>query len=1529
MAIELKHSFVSAVDDGPNDGSVRPSDWNANHVLTLNTARLVGRTTAGVGVAEEISIGSGLSLNAGVLGLVFNDSIHGSRSGGNLHSSATTSEDGFMSSTDKAFLDGVQAQLNAKAPLASPALTGTPTAPTASGGTNTTQIATTAFVSAALASLVDGAPGLLDTLDEIAAALGDDPNFATTMTNALNLKAPLASPALTGTPTAPTAAVNTNTTQIATTAYVVAQIADDAPTKSGGGATGTWGISISGSAAQLNGQSASYYTDIVARLGYTPLNTTAYTAADVRTKLLTVDGSGSGVDADLLDGQHGSSYLRADQTENVMSGMLVGGFGAQVTTVNEDWNHVSNARSGQGYTLLNGTDANGPGPSDYFHPFSFEYTSKNGSGNLTQLAIPYRGSAANETIYLRTRFGGDWQPWRKFWTDGNDGTGSGLDADLLDGQQGSYYLNAGNLNAGTIPDARISGTYTGLHINTTGTLEGALKHRRNGGYFYIGNHSSSYGDGDVRIWWNDTTKELRLHEALDIVLNNNTDTVWHTGNDGTDSGLDADLLDGKHGSYYGIGITDIATKDWDTLSPGWEADLLTPASGNSPDGTYYYYALVMQHNSSQVQIAFPFGGSVQSGNARMHIRGEVNGGGAFSAWKSIPYADQVSLLDAANTFIASPQTVRVSESYGGISLVSGDANYPGYINIINPDGSLKAHFGYSYTSGNKSSAVLLYTDSASHVEFNVSPKVSSNIVWHAGNDGTGSGLDADLLDGQHGSYYTDIVSRLGYTPLNTTAYTAADVLSKLLTVDGSGSGLDADLLDGLQATAFDRLNANTEKSGFYTRFYSPSGHSVPAGNTGSLHALEVYQATSGADAVMTFHVGSDWAVYFGLDGGLNDLVVGGWSMGANAYRIWHQGNDGAGSGLDADTVDGIQAASFLTRSGGSNYYQAATWIEVGSSYGLYSTTNSAHISPNADNSWSPWFVRGNRGGYNGLSFELTGGNGNVNLLLNHTGSLMGLYNTAGGWIVNFQGSGNMFLYSGEFGGGSAYKVWHTGNDGAGSGLDADLLDGLHATEWLPLQSSRDFPNGTLIQTSFPYGSSGSPWLLEITGNSYGAGIPFNLKAQGYVFNGGMINITAISAGLPISGLVLFEYGGNLCFWFPYGAYWQGFTVTLNNVNAGEVAKRNLVTSITNAAKPSGITKEYAIPVTQVWHNGNDGSGSGLDADLLDGQHGSYYAPINQPIFTGSVASIQSADGGGAGPAYLSFRNSSSTQIGYIGYTSANTNMYMYTASGAILIYAVGALVFSGYSNSTIISSVTTSGAIYLRPNGNGSSSGQAVLNSSGVLSAAQLVSNNGNFVGSASTALLGTSGASGNVYLRPNGNGSTAGQAHLSSAGLFTTGYMVLNKTGSVALATFNTDTANIQTVLFQLSGVGKGSVVITESGTLYNTTSDYRLKTNWQPIMDAKDRMLSIPVWRGEFIGEPGVTMDYFIAHELADAVPNAVQGTKDAVDISGKPIYQEVDYSKLIPLHHAAIQDLFTEQDDILIRLRKLEAAFGKKKQ
>lgn len=104
--------------------------------------------------------------------------------------------DGTGSGLDADLLDGQHA--SSFAPLASPALTGTPTAPTPAPGTNNTQIANSAFVQAAIAALVASSPAALNTLNELAAALGNDPNFATTITNALGGKLNKAGDAMTG-----------------------------------------------------------------------------------------------------------------------------------------------------------------------------------------------------------------------------------------------------------------------------------------------------------------------------------------------------------------------------------------------------------------------------------------------------------------------------------------------------------------------------------------------------------------------------------------------------------------------------------------------------------------------------------------------------------------------------------------------------------------------------------------------------------------------------------------------------------------------------------------------------------------------------------------------------------------------------------------------------------------------------------------------------------------------------------------------------------------------------------------------------------------------------------------------------------------------------------------------------------------------------------------------------------------------------------------------------------------------------------
>ncbi len=86
-----------------------------------------------------------------------------------------------------------------------------------------------------------------------------------------------------------------------------------------------------------------------------------------------------------------------------------GGFGAETTSGTADWNHATNARSGNGYSLLLGSATNGPTGSQYYHTLGFEYGVKNGTGNLTQIGIPYTGAG----IVFRSRYSGSWSAYKK------------------------------------------------------------------------------------------------------------------------------------------------------------------------------------------------------------------------------------------------------------------------------------------------------------------------------------------------------------------------------------------------------------------------------------------------------------------------------------------------------------------------------------------------------------------------------------------------------------------------------------------------------------------------------------------------------------------------------------------------------------------------------------------------------------------------------------------------------------------------------------------------------------------------------------------------------------------------------------------------------------------------------------------------------------------------------------------------------------------------------------------------------------
>ena len=120
--------------------------------------------------------------------------------------------------------------------------------------------------------------------------------------------------------------------------------------------------------------------------------------------------------------------------------------------------------------------------------------------------------------------------------------------------------------------------------------------------------------------------------------------------------------------------------------------------------------------------------------------------------------------------------------------------------------------------------------------------------------------------------------------------------------------------------------------------------------------------------------------------------------------------------------------------------------------------------------------------------------------------------------------------------------------------------------------------------------------------------------------------------------------------------------------------------------------------------------------------------------------------------------------------------------------------------------------------------------------------------------------------------------------------------------------------ISFSRSGVLIGSVGLATAGVSFNTTSDYRLKTAIKPLSCAVKRLKQLRALRYEFISQQGHELDGFLAHEVADVVPEAVTGTKDGIDEQGLPVWQQLDQTRLIPLLVAALQE-------VLIRLETLE--------
>jgi hypothetical protein len=137
-----------------------------------------------------------------------------------------------------------------------------------------------------------------------------------------------------------------------------------------------------------------------------------------------------------------------------------------------------------------------------------------------------------------------------------------------------------------------------------------------------------------------------------------------------------------------------------------------------------------------------------------------------------------------------------------------------------------------------------------------------------------------------------------------------------------------------------------------------------------------------------------------------------------------------------------------------------------------------------------------------------------------------------------------------------------------------------------------------------------------------------------------------------------------------------------------------------------------------------------------------------------------------------------------------------------------------------------------------------------------------------------------------------------------------------------NRNTSNGAIAEFRRDGTQVGSISVTTTNTAYNTSSDYRLKHDIQPMTGALAKVTQLkPVtykWNIDDSQSQG-----FIAHELQEVVPECVTGEKDAVDADGNPVYQGIDTSFLVATLTAALQEAVAEINSLKARVEALEGA------